>query len=161
MNEITRKYFDEVYMKEKEEYIESFVIDKCESPIEELFALALHTNDIINEIWLLFHEYFGEECEVVLTKQHLIDKYRVDFFIQIMKKGQTETAYIIELDGHDFHEKTKEQVKRRNERDRFFASNGMTVIRFSGSEVYNNPDECVESVCECIIDNEIKKERGK
>lgn len=160
MNEITRKYFEEVYMTNEEDYIEACIINDCESPIEELFALAFYSNGIRDEIRLMLDAKFGEGYSVVLTKQHIVaKKYRVDFLIRIMKDGHTKSAYVVELDGHDFHEKTKAQVKRRNERDRFFASKGITVFHYSGSEVYSNPDDCVLDVLYNIEKIESRKKR--
>ena len=53
----------------------------------------------------------------------------------------------IELDGHDFHERTKEQVALRNERDRSAPqADGWTVLHFSGSELVRDPLKCVQSV---------------
>lgn len=48
----------------------------------------------------------------------------------------------VELDGHDFHEKTKEQVDKRNERDAILSEEGF-VYHISGSKFYNNPDETI------------------
>ena len=161
MNEITRKYFEEEHIVRELEHIESFVINECESPMEELFAIAFYSYGAKDFVDASLHYHFDGKRYLVIRQQMKVEKYRADFLIEI-KGGNVETSYyVVEIDGHDFHEKTKEQVKRRNERDRFFASKGMTVIRFSGSEVYNDPDGCVESVCECIIDNEINKERKR
>ena len=42
----------------------------------------------------------------------------------------------IECDGHDFHEKTKEQAQRDKEKDRILQANGWLIARFTGSEIY-------------------------
>lgn len=61
--------------------------------------------------------------------------YHVDFLITSKTMGELETAIVIELDGHEFHEKTKEQVARDNKRTRALTQAGMTVLRFSGHEL--------------------------
>ncbi|MCX6922700.1 MAG: DUF559 domain-containing protein [Verrucomicrobia bacterium] len=43
---------------------------------------------------------------------------------------------IVECDGHDFHEKTKEQARCDKERDRNLQSLGYPVYRYTGSEIY-------------------------
>ena len=48
----------------------------------------------------------------------------------------------IELDGHDFHDRTKEQARRDKSRDRQLAAAGITTLRFTGSEVFADP-HCV------------------
>lgn len=52
----------------------------------------------------------------------------------------------IELDGHDFHERTKEQVAIRDARDRALLGAGWTVFHVSGSAFHRNPEECVWGV---------------
>lgn len=49
----------------------------------------------------------------------------------------------VELDGHEFHERTREQAERDKHRDRTLVSNGWRVIRFTGSEVVRNVSKCV------------------
>ena len=52
----------------------------------------------------------------------------------------------VEVDGHDFHERTREQVVARNQRDRDLQADGWTVLHFSGSEIHRQPEECVRQV---------------
>lgn len=51
---------------------------------------------------------------------------------------------IVELDGHDFHEKSREQAEHDKRRDRWFAAKGLRVIRFTGSEVWRNARACID-----------------
>jgi hypothetical protein len=52
----------------------------------------------------------------------------------------------VECDGHDYHERTKEQAKRDRSRDRRLSMLGFRVARFTGSEIYRNPSRCAEEV---------------
>lgn len=63
---------------------------------------------------------------------------------------------MIECDGHEFHEKTKEQVIYDNEREYKLKSAGYDVLHFSGSEIYNNPYECAEKTLNYISKNNKK-----
>ncbi len=54
----------------------------------------------------------------------------------------------VEIDGHDFHERTKGQVEDRNRRDRDLQAAGWKVFHFSGAEVYRSPEKCVREVME-------------
>ncbi len=144
MNETTEKYLNETHIERERCRIES-LISRCESPIEELFLIAFYSLDA--KAYL--KEYFATECVYVIP-QVCIGAYRVDFAIVIRPKPHEQYTCVVELDGHEFHEKTKEQVKKNNMRDRYFASRGITILHFSGSEVYNNPDACVEEVISCI-----------
>ena len=52
----------------------------------------------------------------------------------------------VELDGHDFHEKTKEQARAEKSRQRALTALGWHVLRFTGSEVYADAAGCVIEV---------------
>ena len=60
--------------------------------------------------------------------------------------GLREPLIAVELDGHDFHERTREQVVRRNQRDRDLQVSGWKIFHFSGSEVYQNGQVSAEDV---------------
>lgn len=62
----------------------------------------------------------------------------------------------IELDGHQWHASTKEQVARDKKRDRRLLLEGWHVLRFTGSEVYKNPDGCVAEVSKVMRSLEAK-----
>lgn len=51
---------------------------------------------------------------------------------------------VIECDGHDFHERTKEQAAHDRGRDRWMQANGWSVLRFTGSEIHRDPHRCAE-----------------
>lgn len=51
----------------------------------------------------------------------------------------TKQLVDIELDGHDFHERTKEQSQRDKSGDRALTLDGWTVLRFTGSEIFADP----------------------
>jgi very-short-patch-repair endonuclease len=53
---------------------------------------------------------------------------------------------IVECDGHDFHEKTKDQARRDKQRDRFFQSKGYKVLRYAGSEIWADPEKCADEI---------------
>ncbi len=60
--------------------------------------------------------------------------------------GLPPPAIAIELDGHAFHEKTKEQVTQRNQRDRLLQQAGWKVLHVSGSELVRQPAVAVGGV---------------
>jgi very-short-patch-repair endonuclease len=94
----------------------------------------------------------GSFCEGVLVAQHKIDAgpvtYRADFAIieWLKSPGEHLRRFAIEVDGHDFHERTKEQAARDRSRDRALMNAGWTVLRFTGSEVFRDPIGCVAQV---------------
>ena len=58
---------------------------------------------------------------------------------------------LVECDGHDFHEKTKEQVEKDNEREYELKMAVYEILRFSGSQIYNNPFKCANDVYDYLI----------
>ena len=80
--------------------------------------------------------------------QQKIGNYRVDFLVT---SSFSDEKIIIECDGHDFHEKTKEQAKHDKERDRYLTSNGYKILRYTGSELYNNFNE-IENELSSLLD---------
>lgn len=57
---------------------------------------------------------------------------------------------LIECDGHDFHERTKEQARKDRSRDRRIQRRGSYVLRFTGSEIWANPAKGAEEVCDFV-----------
>jgi len=69
------------------------------------------------------------------------NNYRLDFALIYEKfindELIKEVKIAIECDGHDFHS-SKEQIRKDSIRSRKLMSNGWRVIRYSGSEIYQN-----------------------
>lgn len=122
---------------------------KMESPIEQIFYVA----------WLYSCRYLND---IQLCPQKKIGNFRVDFEVdifghfvnheypftceQLEEISKNCTKIAIELDGHDWHEKTKEQVEKDKKRERFIVSSGYRIFRFSGREVFKDPLSCVDEV---------------
>jgi hypothetical protein len=49
----------------------------------------------------------------------------------------------VELDGHEWHERTKEQARSDRQRDRRLLRAGWHVARFTGSEIHEDVDACL------------------
>jgi very-short-patch-repair endonuclease len=128
----------------------------CESPIEQTMMLALtmapgvawagtqdwfRETDLRNLPFAVWHAGKGRlYCQFEVTVWGGA-RYRLDFALV------TDTQKIaIEVDGHDFHERTKEQAARDKARDRTLVLDGWTVLRFTGSEVWRDARACVTDV---------------
>lgn len=55
---------------------------------------------------------------------------------------------IVECDGKEWHDGTADQAQRDRARDRYLQASGYIVLRFSGSEIYNQSFKCV---CEIAL----------
>ena len=135
------------------EYSLADAIVDCESPIEQAMALEMERIGLFNS------RYFtaGEIDIVSIDKQVVLQvnekKYRVDFLIPVVyhiKQGNFGKLFVVECDGHDYHEKTKEQVAKNNQRERDLKSAGYEVVRFSGSEIYKSPHKCIKDLLRII-----------
>jgi very-short-patch-repair endonuclease len=134
----------------------------CESPIEKLLRAAFIAYEIYPTNWinlkymdrqgLKFDEVqkidfrFFDHWMCLVFPQVVIDNYRVDFLAVAGVDPGTERFkqhYLaIECDGHEFHEKTKEQAARDKARDRHLTLKHIPVMRFTGSEIWRDPDKC-------------------
>lgn len=56
----------------------------------------------------------------------------------------------IECDGHDYHERTKEQAAKDRSKDRILKVRGLEIIRFTGSEINRDPARCVAEIDQLI-----------
>lgn len=83
----------------------------------------------------------------MIIPQQRIGIYTVDFAIVF---PMMERRVVVECDGHDFHEKTKEQASKDKARDRALLAYGWPVMRFSGSDIWNRGAECAAEVAEYL-----------
>lgn len=137
----------------KEKIIPATFYEEIKSPIEQIFKTAFDLYvDLLNKenIFLFMQK------EIILEKK----KYIVDFYFEqdkYVNPFNTNKKIIIECDGYEFHQKTKEQVKHDNEREYELKMAGYEIIRFSGSQIYNEPFKCAEDAYNYIMKS-IKEE---
>lgn len=73
--------------------------------------------------------------------------YRADFAVVPLGWRSSEVLpLVVEVDGHDFHERTEEGAENAWKRDRWMTQNGATVFRFTGREVWRDPRACAIEV---------------
>jgi very-short-patch-repair endonuclease len=66
--------------------------------------------------------------------------------------GEDTRRAVIECDGHDFHERTKEQARYDRRRDREVQGFGLPILRFTGSEIYADAVACGHQVLRFFVD---------
>lgn len=123
--------------------------NSCKSPIEKIFFLSFNLVSTIRDKelpknYVVLSVYPQYEIE---TKDK---KFIVDFNVFL----ECEDCYkelIVECDGHDFHEKTKKQVAHDNEREYAIKMSGYDILRFSGSQIYNNPFKVANDVFDYLL----------
>lgn len=139
-----------------------FGSEKCESPIERLFlAQCLHPDSVDHlETTVSVMIPPSGSIENVnpppirglwIYPQIKYDIYRIDFILVSTLYDKVNFLFI-ECDGHDFHERTKEQAARDKARDRFFTSQGFHSIRFTGSEIFRDPEKVVGEAIQIVTE---------
>jgi hypothetical protein len=97
-----------------------------------------------------------------IWSQAQINNYRADFLVGLVSYAIEGTdqlhevlirrpLVVIECDGHDFHERTKQQAKNDKSRDRYMQSLGFRVLRFTGSEIHADALKCAQEAMEFIV----------
>jgi very-short-patch-repair endonuclease len=170
MNEKITEYLKKV--REEEEFLISGWLSFCESPIEQRLGLELAYAEVesvykprpftllyddkdidIDELekYAPLHnktrEIHNNQLYLLYNQARILD-YRVDFLILYRwKYGSDEIKKIvIECDGQDFHDRTKEQAARDRRRDNDLQLLGFDVLRFTGSQIYKDARGCVSTV---------------
>jgi len=124
-----------------------------ESPTERLLwmtfwtysAAFAHSHVIGGTVFLKPEELPPDGFIGVRPQVEVID-WPVDFVFVILSPDGHPHRLAVECDGHDFHERTKEQAARDRSRDRALQTGGYTVMRFTGSEIHRDPLKCVLEV---------------
>jgi hypothetical protein len=118
-------------------------VAKCESPIEALLLVALFADTD------RFSTPKDADAPWLAMPQSVVrigdSKYRLD--IEVIGEG---LRVAIETDGHDFHERTPEQVIRDNKRGRALEADQWHVVRFSGREVRRDPIGCATALVKLL-----------
>jgi very-short-patch-repair endonuclease len=135
-----------------------------DSEIEKLFFLSLETVTRFatrHYQWVRLVKTKEEEdaikyrCQddrltlLVRPQAHVLD-YRVDFLIHALDHSVYPDIkwrrLVVECDGHNFHERTKEQAAKDRARDRDLSQHDFDVFRFTGSEIWKDPMGCANQV---------------
>lgn len=119
-----------------------------QSPIEEMLFEAIVTQQFLQNLRLpMIGEASGSRASDgpwKITPQASVKKFRVDFVIEDQDHPGLKVA--VECDGHDFHERTKQQAQKDRSRDRELQALGYLVLRYTGSEIWRDPYKCAEDI---------------
>ncbi|MDE2099587.1 MAG: hypothetical protein KGL39_20210 [Patescibacteria group bacterium] len=84
---------------------------------------------------------------MIVWPQATMEWGRVDFLILAFDyRNGNWRKLVIECDGHDFHERTKEQAARDRSKDRSAVLVGCDSFRFTGSELWRDPLGCAQQI---------------
>jgi very-short-patch-repair endonuclease len=85
-------------------------------------------------------------CDAFLLRQVRAASYVLDFALFTMAYPGKPTMLNIECDGHEWHERTKQQASSDRARDRELLAMGIMVARFTGSDIFNYEERCAAEV---------------
>lgn len=107
--------------------------------------------DNLDKTYKLTEEYLQGFLE--LPKADFM--FKADDYLTKLILGKEIRNYnyklIIECDGYEFHQKTRQQVQKDNEREYDLKMAGYEILRFSGSQIYNEPLKCAEDTYNYIM----------
>jgi very-short-patch-repair endonuclease len=124
-----------------------------ESPIERAFLAAVYVEADYPEVRrgatgaILIHTPLPGGVEIEVQKP--LGRYFADFLIAGTDGGRRRTL-VVECDGHEFHEKTREQVSHDKRRDREIQKLGHAVFRFSGADIWKDPFGCAREAVDYV-----------
>lgn len=142
------------YARYKEEEFNQLRWRECreiQSPIEQMFYIALHVVAEINLValdvrgsgrsglgWAVFEFDDAEEVKnhLVVVPQWKATEYYVDF---ALCRPSVKVVVCVELDGHEFHDRNERQRRYEKKRDRFLTARGYKALHYTGSEIVKDP----------------------
>ncbi len=118
----------------------------CDSPLERafLYAFTIVGWDLCDGVLVRTEATASgllatRGAWVEIQPQAQIEPDRVDFLLAMrIRSGDDDRAarMVVECDGHEWHERTREQANRDRARDRRIQSTDLAVFRYTGSELW-------------------------
>lgn len=127
-------------------YVHSPDSHRYRSDVNE-FAAADTASDVLVDV-------FGDEDDEASDVNAAIDLHRgvavASYRVDILLVRDRWRRLVVECDGHEFHDRTKQQAAYDRARDRELLRLGFTTVRFTGSEIVHGPDRCASEVWSCL-----------
>lgn len=119
--------------------------EEAVSPIEEKLLAA------IQHAFTRRIKDFDREWTCV--QQASVLSYRIDMLFTDRHDagGLSGIRLAVECDGHDWHDRTKQQAAYDRARDRELLRAGIPTIRFTGSEIHHAAERCANEVMDTLL----------
>ena len=118
---------------------------------ESSFVLPIH---------VAFVELICEQKKIKTKEKNYVADFVLDFSHRFNGKCLypkfKSLKYIVELDGFDYHN-NKKQMNYDYDREQNLQMMGYKVMRFTGSQIYNKPYDCIHKFITMVI-NDMEKE---
>jgi very-short-patch-repair endonuclease len=123
------------------------------TPIEQIFNAILCIYEYVSNESFYFE--IIPQYEIQIRDKTYIADFCCKSFVFDGTDWFLDKNIVIECDGYESHH-TKEQRNRDIYRENELKLNGYSVIRFTGTQIYNNPYSCFEKALYFIIDENKK-----
>lgn len=122
------------------------------TPIEQIFAIGNYINSLTDNASFIEAEAQKEIYVSGINKKYIADFY-VDSYIENnkgeLKEYRLDKPLIIELDGKEYHS-NREQMNYDYDRENNLKIAGYDIIRFTGSQIFNDVYSCLKKVNKLI-----------
>jgi len=132
-----------------------FAAEKFGPMVESEIELMLLTSLMMAGRMMKMNIYIAEtdeiptgQYDIAIIPQFRWGDYRIDFWL---RHKNCPAPIFIECDGHDFHERTKEQAERDRSRDRAVQAAGIPILRFTGREIWRDTGAIVTEIFRFIM----------
>lgn len=134
--------------------IEKIFLDAALASPETIILVegAVGPHRIQERACLQHGDWWMHQSCILLASEVPYGRWRADFVVETYgdpKHFGRPVSVFIECDGHEFHERTKEQAARDKSRDRAFQRYAPTM-RFTGSELFSNAGDCWQEVLDML-----------
>jgi very-short-patch-repair endonuclease len=88
----------------------------------------------------------------LVPQREVVGVGRVDFAIFVPHISRQKPLVVVEVDGHDYHERTSGQASSDNRRDRALQRLGISVFRFTATDVLRNSAHAAREIAGFVHD---------
>lgn len=124
----------------------------CPVPVSELRKMLRSPRKLARFDLILPQQRLGvytADFVVQRATYHIIGNPEDDSVREVLAVSR---PVVVECDGHDYHDTTKEQAVHDRKRDRYMQSQGFYIARFTGSELYRDPFAAAAEVHKVLDD---------
>ena len=89
-----------------------------------------------------------------------VDRYQSDFLLDVKTpRSKRIVRGTLECDGHNYHDRTPEQASHDRARDRQFQDQGIYVLRYTATDIAEDPKHCARDAINILLRRSAMRER--
>jgi very-short-patch-repair endonuclease len=126
------------------------LVPLVESEIELMLLTTMAVANRLCPMKFVIGDVEVEKPNIAVMPQYEWNGYRIDFCLRAPWRSK---MVFIECDGHDFHERTKEQAERDRSKDRAIQAAGIPILRFTGREIWRDTSQVMVEIINFLYRN--------